>query len=336
MQSLRWQFFGIVSFFGLTVGSPTVYSLSAQEKRARPPQFDAKSFPDVFFGDLSSVVGPDRPSLSTLRGSGGGVSGGMNNNGLAGLGSGTAGSDSAAGGTTPGAGQGGKWQPLTEPIYLEDEVKRIKLHYDSVVTTPGRFKSGDFKIARVDLAVLATLMAVIHEYEGNVRFKQDAAVARDNLARSAITVAGGSDTVFNDAMQRKAELQDLISGAGLNRTAEAKPNDWSIITTRSPLMEYLQQLMDETLTSETNDAASVAAAIEDLKRSGAMVAVISEVLNQEGMEGADDGDYREFSNRMKQAALALQAALEQNDANAARLAVGEISKSCDACHEQYR
>lgn len=335
MQSPRWHFCWLASFALLTVGSPTIGTLAAQEKRARPPQFDAKSFPDVFFSDLSSVVGSNRPSLSTLRGTGAGTAVEMNN-GLAGPGSGTSGSGGGTGGATPGAGQGGKWQPLTEAIYLEDEVKRLKLHYDSVVTTPGRFKSGDFKIARVDLAVLATLMAVIHEYEGNVRFKQDAAVARDNLARSAITVAGGSDTVFNDAMQRKTELQDLISGAGLNRAAEAKPNDWSIITTRSPLMEYLQQLMDETLTSETNDAASVAAAIEDLKRSGAMVAVISEVLNQEGMEGADDGDYREFSNRMKQAAMALQAALEQNDPNAARLAVGEISKSCDACHEQYR
>jgi hypothetical protein len=303
-------------------------TVTAQEKRAKPPQFDAKSFPDLFFGDLRSVISPDRPSIQVLRGSG------MEAGGLAG----NVGPENGAGAaSTPvKAGQGGKWQALTEPLYLEEEVKRIKLHYDSVVTTPGRFKSGDFKLARVDLAILATLMAVIHEYEGNVRFKQDAAAARDNLARSAITVAGGSDTVFNDAMQRKAELQDLISGSGLNRTAEAKPNDWSIITTRSPLMEYLQQLMDDTLQSETVDAGSVAAAIDDLKRSGAMVAVMAEVLNQPGMEGADDADYSEMSNRMKKGALALQAALEQNDPNAARLAVGEISKSCDACHEQYR
>jgi hypothetical protein len=299
-----------------------------QEKRAKPPKFDSASFPGVFYDDLSAAVSSGRPRIDQLNSATGAdvttPSGQMTGE----AGTGTA-SDSAG-------GSKGKWRSLVEPLQLEDEVKKMKLHYDSLVTTPGRFKSGDFKIARVDLAILATLMAVIHEYEGEVRFKKDAAIARDALASAAVTVAGGADNIFDVAMQRRNDLQDLVSGSGLNRTAPATPTDWSVVSTRSPLMEYLQQQMDETLLSGTADDASVAEALEEIKRSGAIVAVIAEVLNQEGMEGADDEDYRKLSDAMKSAALDLRGALERNDAAGARISVGEISKSCSTCHDVYR
>ncbi len=310
-------------------------SASGQEKRAKPPKFDASSFPGVFYEDLSAVVAGGRPRIDQLHAATGAAATGIAGP-AASLAAGPAGNGSPAVAGDSASDSKAKWRSLAEPLQLEDEVKKMKLHYDSVVTTPGRFKSGDFKLARVDLAILATLMAVIHEYEGDVRFKKDAAIARDALASAAVAVAGGADNIFDVAMQRRNDLQDVVSGSGLNRAAPATPTDWSVISTRSPLMLYLQQQMDETLLSGTADDASVAEAIEEIKRSGAMVAVIAEVLNQEGMEGADDEDYRKLADAMKSAALELRGALERNDAAGARLAVGEVSKSCIACHDGYR
>jgi hypothetical protein len=59
-----------------------------------------------------------------------------------------------------------------------------------------------------------------------------------------------------------------------------------------------------------------------------MVAIVGKVLNQEGMDEADDADYQQLSDAMKQAALDLRLAVVNDDAEAARLAVGAIGQSC--------
>ncbi len=296
---------------------------SGQEPRAKPPKFSKDQFRGIFFDDPSDALSGKRPKITDMKQQSAVVAGGN-----------TANSNTAS---SSGAGSAkGKWLPLADAVNLEDEVKRIKLHYDELVTTPGRFKGGEFQAARTDLALLAMLFAVISEYEGEVRFKKDAALARDLMARSAVRVTTGSAETFDEAKARKADLQDLVSGTGLNRAAPTEATDWSVVTTRSPLMEYLEIVLDDPLQSGTNDADSVSDSMDDLKRTAGIVAVIAEVLNQEGMEGADDADYRAFAEEMKQAALQLRSALQQNDANAARLAVGELSQSCDKCHESYR
>jgi len=300
------------------------WGAAAQERRARPPEEKPGEFSTIFFEDVRSALSAPRPRIDQLRGGPARAT--------------TSAATAPPSSSAPAGGEevAGKWAPLAEPVEIEDEVKRLKLHYDSLVTTPGKFGSGDFQQARTDLALLATFFAVISEFEGEVRFKKDSAIARDLFARSAVRVTTGSAEVFDEAKTRKADLQDLVSGSGLNRAAPSGPTDWSVVTTRGPLMEYLEQLLAEPLQASTVDAASMGAAIEDLKRSASMVAVISEVLSQTGMEGADDDQYRKLSAQMKQAALDLRRALARNDADGARLSVGAISQACSACHDEYR
>lgn len=316
---MKLMFMKRVVVAGLLVLGPL--TAIAQERRARPPKYSPGDFRGVF-DDVSTVIRGDRPRVDQLQGSG--------------AGKGASGTPAAAPSGSESTSSDQKWASLTEPVNLEDEVKRLKLHYDELVTTPARFNGGGFQDARTDLALLATLFAVISEFEGDVRFKKDAAIARDLLARSAVQVTTGSSETFEVAKARKADLQDIVSGSGLNRTAPTEATDWSLVTTRSPVMEYLELLLDDPLESGTTDAASVSDSMDDLKRSAAMVAVMAEVLNQPGMEGADDDDYRAFSDRMKKAALDLRSALQREDADAARLAVGAISQSCSACHDVYR
>lgn len=299
--------------------------LGAGEKRSRPPQFDADAFRGVFYSDVRSAVQADRPSAPELRGTA-----------SANAKTATQRMANATDAASSPAKAGGEWSQVISSTSLEDEIKRLKLQYDSVVTTPGAFRSGGFQDARRQLSVLAMLFGVISQYDGDVRWKSEAATARDLLARTAFNSKAGSVQVYNEAKLRKADLQDLVSGARLNgRDAEAEV-DWPSIVDRAPLMEYLEVVLYDHLDQLSRNPAEIDENKATLQRFAELVAVVGHVLVKEGMPEADDEDYRQLSSAMIEAALNVRAGLEQEDPDTVGIAISEISQSCDSCHEQYR
>jgi hypothetical protein len=231
---------------------------------------------------------------------------------------------------------GGDWAKRIAAVSLEDEIKRLKLQYDRVVTTPGAFRSGGYQDARRQLSTLAMLFAVVSQYDGEIRWKEEAAVARDLLARTAFNSKAGSMQVYNEAKLRKADLQALLSGASLNgRDAEAE-NDWGKIVDRAPLMEYLDAVLYDQLDPLSRNASEIEENKVSLQRFAEIVAVVGDVLLKEGMPQADDEDYQKLSQVMIDAALEVRGALQRGDTEQVGVAISEISQSCDACHEQYR
>ncbi|TWT98449.1 cytochrome c [Stieleria varia] len=296
--------------------------VSADEKRAAPPQFSDKDLETVFFDKLTDAFRGERPSLSKVR--------------KAAAATNVAADTAPAAGSNGGAAEGGNlWTKLITPVSLEDEVKRVKLHYDGVITTPSAFNSGGYQDARLDLTILATMFAVISEHEGDVRWKSSAAAARDILARTAFRCSSGSTQVYNEAKTRKADLQDLVSGSGLSGPASSEANDWSVVADRSPMMEYLDELK-ESLKGATNSESTVKDDPATARRNAELIAVVGEVLIQEGLDDADDKDYVAFSKVMTSAASDVTRAIELGDYDAVRKAVGAVTQSCDTCHDQYR
>ncbi|MEM9588634.1 MAG: cytochrome c, partial [Planctomycetota bacterium] len=227
------------------------------------------------------------------------------------------------------------WQQIVSAASLEDEVKRTRLAFDATVTSPGAFKSKGHREARQQLSVLATLFAVINDYTGDIRWKSQAAVARDLIARTALSCNAGSTQSYNEAKIRKAELQELVSGRGFEgRTAEPQ-NDWAMIVDRTPLMVYGESLL-EALQDDTRDEKSYRAAPDDVLRQSELLAMLGRVLVQEGLDDADDEDYAAHSNKMSDAAISVLDAIRRDDFDAIRRGVGAISQSCAACHEDYR
>ncbi|MGB7343082.1 MAG: cytochrome c [Pirellulaceae bacterium] len=291
----------------------------ADERRAAAPKFDDADTNRVFFPSLSDAIIGTRPSLSAIRKSAAAASVAQ-----------------ATPATADNPAKGGEgWAALISPPSLEDEVKRVKLHFDGVVTTPGAFKSGGYQDARLDLSILAVMFAVIQEHTGEVRWKDQAAAARDLLARSAFNCKAGSTQVYNEAKLRKADLQDLVAGSGLSNREGQEQTDWSMIVDRSPMMEYAEKLKDS-LQDATNNAASVKEKGDQIRRQAELLAVLGVVLTKEGMDDFDDKDYAALSKQMAEAASGVVGALERGDADAVRKGVGAITQSCDACHEQYR
>ena len=297
-----------------------VTHLVADDRRSPPPDFSKIDSSGAFFPSLADAIKGERPKLSDLRKAA----------------SVAVASSTAAQSSVPSAaGGGGKWDKVISPGSIEDEIKRVKLHYDSVVTTPGAFKSGGYQDARLDLSVLAVMFAVINEHNGDVRWKEQAASARDLLARSAFNCKAGSNQVYNEAKLRKADLQDLVSGGGLSSRDGEKNNDWSAIVDRVPMMQYAEELKDS-LQQVTNNAGSIKSNSDQVRREAELLAVLGIVLIQEGMDEFDDEDYQELSLKMTAAGNSVVGALERDDADGVRKAVGAITQSCDACHENYR
>ncbi len=240
-----------------------------------------------------------------------------------------------AGAAPEAAGGATGWGAIIRPASLEDEIKRLKLQYDNTISTPAAFKSGAFNDARRDLTALAMHFAIISQHPGQVRWKDSAAAARDLLARTASNCKAGSAQVFNEAKQRKQDLQDLVSGSGLASREAAEEAEWGSIVDRTPLMQYLEGLTNSLKEHSANDNA-VANSNDEVIRLSESVAAIGDVLVGSGMTDAEDGDYKGLSQRMKAAGIAARDAAARKDAAAFRTAVGAMNQSCDACHEQYR
>ncbi len=298
----------------------SVVSVIADDKRSPPPKFTDADTKGIFFPSFKDAIRGKRPTLSALQKS-------------AAAPAPTAGG--SASGTNADKAGGGKWDALISPVSIEDEVKRVKLHFDGVVNAPGPFKSGGYQDARTDLSILALMFAIINDYGKDVRWKDQAAAARDLMARTALNCKAGSSQVYNEATARKNDLQDLVSGGGLAKRDAEKTNDWTMIVDRTPMMEYAEQLK-ESLKEITNKAADVKNNPERVRREAELLAVLGVVLTQEGMDDFEDDDYKLLSKKMTDAARNVVGALERDDTDGVRKAVGAVTQSCDACHEQYR
>ena len=301
----------------VVAGASTIVTVVADERRAAAPKFSADSTKGIFFDSVDQAIRGQRPSLSDLRNA--------------------RNAKVVKPGNTPAQPDrpAGQWDRLISAASLEDEIKRVKLHYDSVVTQPGPFKSGGFEDARMDLIVLASLFAVISEYEGEVRWKSDAAAARDLLARTAFNCNAGTNQVFNEARARKDDLQDLLSGAGLRGRKAEEGNDWSSIADRSPLMTYAE-ILENALGEASNSAETVKSDPAAVRRPAELLAVLGKILTKEGMDEADDEDYVAYSDAMVKAAAEVNRGLELDDYSVISKATGAVTQSCDDCHGDYR
>lgn len=296
-------------------------SANADERRAAPPTFAPEDWKGVFFDSVDEAIRGERPSLSAIRQSAKQAS----EQAMA----------EASGGDDGGGPKSDLWASLISPVSIEDEIKRVRLHYDSIITTPGAFNSGGYLDARVDLTIMAVMFAIITEHSGEVRWKDQASAARDLLARTAFNCKAGSTQVYNEAKLRKADLQDLVSGTGLADREGEPTNDWAMIADRSPLMTYAESLI-ETLEDSTNNAGAINDNIDSIRRNAELLATLGEILVREGMEEADDDDYVKLSRDMTADAKQVVLAVDRADTEAIGQGVSAIRQRCDACHEQYR
>ena len=294
-----------------------------QPRRARRPVWDETVVGDIFFRNVltDALVGKRPESLGRTP--------------LAGNGPTTPTEKPA----TKTASSGGlyPWSRIISAETIEDEVKAIKLLVDENISTPNKFKTDGYKQARLHFTMLAMLFGIVGEYDGQIRWQKDAPAARDLFARAGKNAKAGTVQGYQEAKQRKLDLQDLVGGGSLqtSKQAESKAN-WPRVCDRAPLMQRLEGAHQQGLMPWTSSGSEFRGNNEQLLAAGEIVAAIAETMLQEGMEDADDDDYRSYCSQLKQAALEIVDAVKRNSYKEARKAVGTITKSCDQCHETYR
>jgi hypothetical protein len=230
---------------------------------------------------------------------------------------------------------GSAWNGLISRSTIEDEVKAIQKRLAAEVTTPVRFKS-DYLKTHQSFSQLSMLFAVISQYQGEIRWKDDAARAQVAFWRAASNSRVGTPQAFESCRSRLELLTEMVRGGKFVGDETAPENfDWANIVDRNPLMFRLQAGIDKLKALTANQGDFNRQSGEVLHESE-MIAAIALALTQENMTDADDDSYREFALKMQQAALQVTEGVKSNKFDEVSKAVNGISQSCDACHGEWR
>jgi len=293
-------------------------------KRAKPPskQWDKttmRAFQDNAFaelvGDRPAFVGPGvgggKPMLLDRTGGGTGTGG-------------------------DGGGGGFKWSGIVSEDTLTDEIKDLKKSLAAAVASASDFKGGGYDRARDAFSIVAVAFGVIAEYDQDIRWKKEAESARDLFARVGFNCKVGTDQSFAESKLRAADLEGLLAGNPPTAKAEREGDfKWSQVAGRPPLMSRLETA-DGTLGAAIASKAEFEKAVDRLTHEAEVVAVIGAVIQRPEFEYFDDDTYKGYAATMRDAALRARDAARKQDYEAARAAVGEMKKSCDTCHGDYR
>lgn len=296
-----------------------VATLVAQEKKVKRAKhkFFSKSESRVFFTDVFDVLQGARPDFNAVQNvanQGGGV-------------------DKNDGGGNTG---GFAWSKIISAATIENEIKALKLSIDKDVTTPSEFKGRGYLECRRHFSMVAALMAVISEYDADVRWKENAAAVRDVFARSAGNAKVGTQQTYNESKIRKQDMQDIIGGGGFAGEAKSEENAWDAIVDRPPLMERLSIAFEEKLQPSIANEDEFKKAVDDMRHEAEILAMISEILTRDGMEDAGDETYDGYALSMKTGALDYLQALKSKDYDKARTAAGVMGQACGNCHNEYQ
>jgi hypothetical protein len=229
------------------------------------------------------------------------------------------------------------WPEIISRTVLEDEVKALRINIDKNVTTPADFAGRGHKQVRRDFSLLATLFAVIDDYEGEVRWKRDAAVARDLFARAAANAkAGASPNVYKEAKERKLDLQGLVGGGSLTGREAEPETDWMTVADHAALMQRLESGFQGKLSGWVSNDRTFASNTDGLLHEAEMIALIGKLLALEEMEYSEEEEYVAFAKRMSEAARGIASAVQEGAYERARAASAELGQACSECHDSYR
>jgi hypothetical protein len=125
------------------------------------------------------------------------------------------------------------------------------LQLEQEITTPVKFKTDYLKV-RQSYSLLSMWFAIIFEYDGEVRWKDAAAVVQPACWRAAANARTDAEQAYQYARLRKEELQQLIRGGSFGDTEKPIESlDWSQVIDRVPTMVQLESSLGslKTMTS---------------------------------------------------------------------------------------
>ncbi len=238
--------------------------------------------------------------------------------------------------TSPSAGSGGGWSRFLSASNLEDEIKSYRLSVAANVKSPGVFNGGGNRNLRNEFGIIAAMFAVAAEFDGTVRWKEEAAGARAAFARAARNAKAADSNTFKESKARSQDLDLLINGEKVEFETPAEDFLWSDVCERRAMMKRLKDAQLERIKPWTANKAEFDRNKDNIRHEAEIIAVLSEIMQKPNFEFHDDDDYIAFCQQLQRHALDTAAAAKDGDLAGAQRAGGEVAKTCDACHEGYR
>lgn len=304
--------------FGAVSAAPRVRGAKAKRayKTAPPPKFDQATL-DVFFDDARNELGPGEP---------GGA--------IAATPAGPTPEPSDSGSTATSGGFA--WSKLIAAGTLEDEVKGQLAPLSEATKTPSAFASAN-TAARGYFTELALLFGVIAEYDGDVRFKRDAADLKSMFGRAAANSKVSGDNAFKQAQKASQDLTDLIAGGKVTAPKADPDATWAQLVNRPPLMARMgKEGFDPRIKAWTSDKGEFTRNREELLKEAQLVAVIAHIIQDPSYEFGDDETYLGYAQELEQQAAEVAEAVKADSFERAQKAAGLLNKACVTCHEGYR
>ncbi|MBX7166993.1 MAG: cytochrome c [Pirellulales bacterium] len=302
----------------------------AAKALAPRPKFDA-AVRDRFFTDVREHLGPGEPGRPVVADQASPVA-------TAEPATPEPGTTGAAGENPPAPGSGAHWAALIARDNLEDEIKAQVALVAEAVKSPSKFKSGNYRQARTSFSLLAMLLGVVAQYDGEVRWRGVAAGLRDQLAHVALNCKVGTDGSYKEAKARSAELAEMVRGdAPAGDAAPSMPDGgWAKVSDRAPLMARMEESQRGRLDVWTADAGEFKRQRDKVLHEARLLAVLTAVIQDSSYEFADDEQYLKFAQDLAERVRELVAAVEQDDPAAAQSAVSRANQACDRCHTDFR
>ena len=277
-----------------------------------------KATADTFFDDAFSQLAGPRPAFAAAAAAAGSAATG------------------AAAAIDAPAEAGFTWSSLISEETLTDEIKDMQAVVAAAVERPSDFKGGGFDRAREAFSSIALSFGVIAAYDKDIRWKKQAATARDLFARVGFNCKVGTDQSFAESKARLADLNLMLDGDA----PQGKPDRdedflWSQVAARPALMTRLEAA-EKAADAALANADEFSRQAATLAHQAEIVAAIGEAIQQRDFEDHDDDTYRGYAAAMRRAAIEARDAAREKDYEAARSAAGELRKSCNACHGEYR
>jgi hypothetical protein len=301
-------------------GAPLPLEAPAGKRGVQPPpKFDAEAL-QLFATDARTKLGPGQPG------------GGVRAKPAAAPGAAPEGESAAselfAGGFT--------WSKLISPDSLEAEVKgQVPVAAEAVKTING-FKGKGREIAQTSFTVLTVLFGVIAQYDGDVRWKKDAAGLEKAFSQAGFNCKTSSDAAFKGSQKCSQDLAELVRGGTLDLPKGDASLPWNDLVNRPALMRRMEEARAGNVGKWLSNKGEFKKNKDNLLREAQLLAVISEVIKGKGFESGDDEAYQKYAVALQSQCLVLIEAIHTDQQDKAQSTFAQVSKACDTCHGDFK
>ncbi len=288
-----------------------------EHRVARPDWSDTGEFADVFFEDAfaDALVG-DRPPHLLPKPDADGV---------------TSKSTSGSAGGDPSALVG--WSSLVSVESLGNEVKAIGSRLAQLTTNKRRFLENK-PDARIDLGILAIVLAILDDYDQTSRGKSRLAEVRGQIEAARAAFQDNSQ-FYQSTRLASALVTDLIRG-NLPPSDTARAVDWSEIADRGIIMARLETALHDRLAKAIASSAGKQPDLATLLHEAQVVAALGQVLSQNGLADAADETYVDYCRRLTSTATNFARQLDAVDPDQLTRSAQQLEQRCTDCHDEYR